>query len=433
MKAHEDVIALFSSIESDESWSFSECTRADTSKWTHGYHSYPAKFIPQIPERLFSKYLASAKAHVNDPFYGCGTTIVSAISQGHKASGTDINKFAHLLTKVKCTPIEPTLLEPRVSEFLRRIKSLKQTDNASKPIIPENHLERIDFWFDKTNKTQLSQILAIIHEEENTQMRDFLLVGFSQILKLCSIWMQRSTKPTRDFNKRPAEPYHALRKQLKLMLRGNHEFYHILPQSIRESLDSNLQITSGDARNQPIPDVSVDLIVTSSPYVTSYEYADLHQLSTIWLDLANNLKEYRKEFIGTSHKAESSQMPRGIIARSVVSEMSIKNQRMANEIASYFSDMEDVFNECYRILKPNGRCCFVIGNTRLKGVQIMNAEAFAEGVQISGFQLDEVIKRVIPSKILPQTRDEKTGRFTSRSKATSRAYPSEYIVIGLKE
>jgi hypothetical protein len=190
---------------------------------------------------------------VNDPFYGCGTTIVSAISQGHKASGTDINKFAHLLTSVKCTPLEPTFLEQRVSEFLRRIKRSKQTDKSTKTIIPENHMERIDYWFDETNKEKLGKILGIIREEENPQVRDFLLVGFSQILKICSIWMQRSTKPTRDFNKRPAEPHQTLRKQLKQMLRGNQEFYRIVPQAIRESLDSNLQITSGDARNQPVP------------------------------------------------------------------------------------------------------------------------------------------------------------------------------------
>ncbi|MHA1905375.1 MAG: DNA methyltransferase [Candidatus Thorarchaeota archaeon] len=433
MKGHEEVIALFSSIESDESWSFSECTRADTSKWTHGYHSYPAKFIPQISERLFAKFLSSQNAHVNDPFYGCGTTIVSAISQGHKASGTDINKFAHLLTKVKCTPIEPTFLDQRVTEFLSRIKRLTQTKNAPKVIIPENHQERIDYWFDETNKEQLGQILGIIHGEEDPRVRDFLLVGFSQILKLCSIWMQRSTKPTRDFNKRPAEPYHALKKHLKLMLRGNQEFYQVVPQSIRGSLDSNLQIISGDARNQPVQDESVDIIVTSSPYVTSYEYADLHQLSTIWLNLVSDLKEYRKEFIGTSRKASGNHKPRGIIANTTVNEMNPKSERMANEIASYFSDMEEVFTECYRILKPGAKCCFVIGNTRLKGVQIRNAEAFAEGIHLTGFRLDQVIKREIPSKILPQTRDEKTGRFTSSVKATSRAYPSEYIVIGLKE
>jgi hypothetical protein len=37
--------------------------------------------------------------------------------------------------------------------------------------------------------------------------------------------------------------------------------------------------------------------ITSSPYVTSYEYADLHQLTTIWLQPEVNLKEYKSEFI----------------------------------------------------------------------------------------------------------------------------------------
>ena len=41
--------------------------------------------------------------------------------------------------------------------------------------------------------------------------------------------------------------------------------------------------------------------------------------------------------------------------------------------------------------------------------------------------------REIPSKILPQHRDEQTGRFASRQHANIEAYPIEYIVIGRKE
>ena len=40
--------------------------------------------------------------------------------------------------------------------------------------------------------------------------------------------------------------------------------------------------------------------------------------------------------------------------------------------------MQDVFIDSYRILKKGGRCCFVIGNTRLRKVDILNAEVFAE-------------------------------------------------------
>ncbi|MBT9131999.1 MAG: hypothetical protein DDT33_00507 [Firmicutes bacterium] len=141
-------------------------------------------------------------------------------------------------------------------------------------------------------------------------------------------------------------------------------------------------------------------------YVTSYEYADLHQLSTIWLDLADDLTEYKKEFIGTSYKEYENKKLRSKLALDIVNAVRERNQKMAKEIEAFFIDMEEVFDESFRILKPGSRCCYVIGDTRLKGVDVLNAEVFAESLQYSGFILDRIIKREIPSKILPQKRDE---------------------------
>jgi len=177
----------------------------------------------------------------------------------------------------------------------------------------------------------------------------------------------------------------------------------------------------------------VDLIVSSSPYVTSYEYADLHQLSTIWLDFAGDLTAYKKEFIGSAYKNSNNKELKSIIAQEIVDKMQQKSKKMAKEIETFFIDMQEVFDESYRILKKGGRCCYVIGDTKLKGVEILNAEVFAESLQYSGVKLDRIIKREIPLKILPQKRDEKTGRFASNDNANSEAYPVEYIVIGLKE
>jgi len=252
-------------------------------------------------------------------------------------------------------------------------------------------------------------------------------------LKNCSIWLQGSTKPTKDLEKKPPEPYEALRKHLKKMQKGNKAFYDIVPPKVRDNLDDYLSISPTDAKRQPVPADNVDLIVSSSPYVTSYEYADLHQLSTIWLDLAKDLSEYKKEFIGTAYKKYENKKLRSRLGLDIVNKMRGINQKMAKEIEAFFIDMEEVFDESFRILKRGGRCCYVIGDTRLKGVDILNAEVFAESLQYSGFKLDRIIKREIPSKILPQKRDEKTGRFASNNNANSEAYPIEYIVIGLKE
>jgi hypothetical protein len=369
---------------------------------------------------------------------GCGTTIVTAISRGFKASGTDINKIAHLITKVKSTPIEPEYLNKKIEQLMSRLKVLNGTqitlfNDKIEPLIPQKHIDRINYWFTEENKNELGKILRVIYDENDEVIRNFFLVAFSHILKNCSIWLQGSTKPTRDLEKKSVKPYDALRRHLMKMRSGNDAFYEVVPDRIRKNINQYLNIEIGDARKQPVSDETVDLVVTSSPYVTSYEYADLHQLSTIWLDLADDLTEYKKEFIGTAYKKYENKRLRSSIAMDIVNKMSKKSKKMAKEIEAFFIDMEEVFDESFRILKHGGRCCYVIGDTKLKGIDILNAEVFAESLQYSGFKFDRLLKREIPSKILPQKRDEKTGRFANNHEANFEAYPIEYIVIGLKE
>ena len=434
----EDIIYLFREKEIDQEWSFVEYKPSDTGKWTHDYHRYPAKFIPQLVERLMDEYIHSKDAHINDPFMGCGTTIVSAISRGFTASGTDINKVAYLITMVKSTPIEPEYLRKKINHLLSKLKEsigkqITLFNDKNEPLIPQNHIDRINYWFSEENRDELGKILRVIYEEDDESVRNFFLVAFSHILKNCSLWLQGSTKPTRDLKKKLSKPYDALRKHLSKMQRGNEDFYKVVPEKVKKNISHYLNIKIGDAKNQPVSDETVDLIVTSSPYVTSYEYADLHQLSTIWLDLADDLKEYKKKFIGTSYKNYRDKNLRSTIALEIVDKMIKTDKKMSKEVEAFFIDMQEVFDESFRILKPGGRCCYVIGNTKLKGIEILNAEVFAESLRYSGFKIDRIIKREIPSKILPQKRDEKTGRFASKESANTEAYPIEYIVVGLKE
>ena len=433
-----EIFERFEQTSVDKDWSFADYKPSDTGKWTHGYHRYPAKFIPQLAERLMDEYLTNGTGSVNDPFMGCGTTIVSAIARGYHASGTDINKIAHLMTKAKVTPISPDYLKKRVDGFLSKIPPLEDeqdlfVESQVQADIPEKHLERINYWFAEEMRDALGKILALVRKEDDSIIRSFLLVAFSHVLKTCSIWSQSSTKPIRDSKKRLTSPCEAIKRHLYKMLRGNAEFYNVVPSRVTDNLGNYLKIKAGPAKAQPVPDDSVDLIVSSSPYVTSYEYADLHQLSTLWLDLADDLREYKKEFIGTSYKQYEGRSLASQIAFNIVDEMSHKSRKKAKEIEAFFIDMQEVFEESFRILKPGGRCCYVIGNTKLKGVDILNAQVFAESLQCLGFKLDKLIKREIPLKILPQKRDEKTGRFASKDQADSEAYPTEYIVIGLKE
>ena len=85
-----EIIDIFKAKEIDKEWSFIEYKPSDTSKLTHCYHRYPAKFIPQLVEKLMDEYLSDIyEPHVNDLFMGSGTTLACAIARGCKVNRTD--------------------------------------------------------------------------------------------------------------------------------------------------------------------------------------------------------------------------------------------------------------------------------------------------------------------------------------------------------
>jgi len=287
------VATLFQQVKIDPSWSFSDKTRKDTTYISHGYHRYPAKFIPQIVSRLAEKYTRVGDFIV-DPFGGCGTTLVESKVMGRPSIAVDINPVAVLITKAKITPIDLVKIEKEFFILKNRLEKYSEKTRVKAP----KH-ERIDYWFKPEEKIKLAFIFAEISKIKNQDVQDFFFCGFSNILKNCSIWLQKSNKPTRDFEKKPSEPIKTFLKQIKMMLRGNARLFELL--SEKGYLKVPSKVVCADARTIPAKDDSVSLIVTSPPYVTSYEYADLHQLTALWLEYTKDLSDFRKRFIGTSY------------------------------------------------------------------------------------------------------------------------------------
>jgi len=212
------------------------------------------------------------------------------------------------------------------------------------------------------------------------------------------------------------------------MMRGNAQFYELSKE--KNHLEIPSQVYCTDARTIPVKNSSVSLIVTSPPYVTSYEYADLHQLTALWLEYTKDLSDFRKRFIGTSYHNKKDLVLNSKLAEEIRNELLKKDKKTAEEVSIYFSEMNQVFTEMKRMLKKGGKTCIVIGNTSLKGVEILNAEVFAEQLQNLGLKIADIIKREISSKNLPSVRDEKTGKFARISdKNKVSAYPTEYILI----
>lgn len=264
----------FEEIPVSEEWCFKNVR--STEQWTHGYHRYPAKFLPNLVRKLIEEY-TDKNDIVADFFAGCGTTLVEAKVHGRRSIGVDVNPVAELITKAKINAIDPKKINYRYKAI--KLK-LNEYDNKKYGNVIAH--ERIDYWYSKKQKSKIAFLYETILSTRNQKVRDFFLVALSHILKNTSRWLQSSTKPQIDPNKNPVDPFLTFQRHTNQMIKRNKTFYQKLTKD--NLLNTKCEIKLEDARETSIRANSISAIITSPPYVTSYEYADIHQLTAYWFE-----------------------------------------------------------------------------------------------------------------------------------------------------
>lgn len=76
------------------------------------------------------------------------------------------------------------------------------------------------------------------------------------------------------------------------MFKKNNLFYEELNKN--NNINVECEIKLADARNTKIRANSIGAIITSPPYVTSYEYADIHQLTAYWYEYISDLGAFKR-------------------------------------------------------------------------------------------------------------------------------------------
>ena len=434
MLAPKVIVRQFGKLQSNTVWSFTDAKRTETTAYSHSYHRYPAKFIPQLVRKVVTEYTKEG-ALICDPFGGCGTTLVESKMLGRRSIGFDINPVAKLITDTKTKAINPKKLAEARTQFLVAYERY----GKNKTLTVAHH-KRIYYWFDRGMVRRLDRIYKAIFAIKNKDVRRFFLCAFSHILKNCSCWLMKSIKPTRDQEKVYPNPKEAFLRHLDSMIKKNEVYYAELKKTGHLQTSARMLLKDSTKR-LPLADNSVDLVVTSPPYVTSYEYADLHQLSLMWFGddkkhfkgwarFSESFDLFRKKFIGSSFKTTDRTDFGSKIAEDIVAGVRLKDKSMANSIARYYVDMHSSFQELHRVLKKGSKICAIIGNTELNGVFILNAEVAAEQLSRIGFQRTDFIKRDVSNKLITPWRDSQNGKFTGLENPNKkRAYQYEYVII----
>jgi DNA modification methylase len=367
-------------------WDF---VNAKTNIYTHDYHPWPAKFIPQIPGTLINLFTDEGDT-VLDPFCGCGTTLVEAKRFNRNSIGVDFHPLAYLIAKVKTTLIEPEYLNSRVKEFLANIsadimllRKQKTLDEVLgkfigiKTKIPD--FPNREKWFHPQVLKELGVIKTYIDETNDKDLQDFYKVCFSSILKTVS-------SQTKDWsyiadNMLPQtlierDVLRIFKRSLRKMVKGMAEYYEVC-----KGKDAWCKIYQEDTRNMFfLEDNSVDFVVTSPPYANAVDYTKIHRLTFYWFNWP--IKEFKEQEIGARWK---------------------RGRRTA--VQDYFTEMTDCLKEIFRVMKEGTYFCLVVGDSHKDFKHIPSSRKLSEIAQTEiGLMLREDVARNLSSQTMGQKR-----------------------------
>jgi hypothetical protein len=349
-----------------------ELEDANTRYYTHGYHPYSSKYIPQIPNQLISKFTEKNDL-VLDTFMGSGTTLVESKILGRNAIGIDVNPLACLISKVKTTTIKKSELV-EISKILISLKedildlrgNTTTFNNGEKKAIIDNSISKtlhpnIVKWYHQNVIHELLTIKSRIDTVENKDVKDFLLVSLSSILRGVSnatsgfgnLMINKQAFPkTRIYEKFVI----VVRDMLKSMSEFN-----------KEATNSDIRIINHDSRRiEFIDDETIDFICTHPPYMAAVPYAEYQKLSLWWLGFSQY--ELEKRLIGG-------------------------RRSRADTPDRFFHDINMALMEMNRVLRKKKYCCIIIGNPVYNG-KIWNLNDFIKkDAKDIGFILLTEIKR----------------------------------------
>jgi DNA modification methylase len=368
----------------------------DQSYLTHGLHKFPAKFFPELPRFLIRKY-TRVNDVVLDPMCGSGTAVLEAVLNRRRAIGLDIDPIAMLVTKVKTTPINPSTLRTCFNELTESIT--QHFSDGYKPDLPEFNYR--DNWFRDFVLRELGIISDSIQDIQpsfNDNISDFLRVVFSSIIKDVSNADPHCTRTVirkgniRDIS--PGETLSLFKSTLASSIDSMNDFTKVV--SNIDRLDCKLYPLS--AIETGLKNNSIDLALTSPPYINAVDYPRTHQLEMYWLGLIKDepLSKMKRKYIGTEtvYKEEYSDLHQlGVSSLdTLLSKIYDVDPRRSFIAYKFFKDMTAQLKETYRIIRPGGHYCIVIGNNVMRGIRVKSHDILAE-IALSddvGFELDRM-------------------------------------------
>lgn len=404
----------------------------------HNWFTYPAGFSYKAVESSIRRNEMKQGQIIYDPFMGSGTTNLVAKKLAINTYGVEAHPFVFRIAKTKMNwEINRDEVNHAILDVESHVKRQKQRFNGLdvQIFLGTEFPELVLKCYESSTLLDLLFIRnAVTQGNFSEGIKDLFFVGLTSILR------QVSTAAT-------GWPYIAPNKQKTTSLNKNaiYEFSHQIKKMLNDIqltiLEANLgfrdsshHIYNSDSRytQNLIPSSSIDHVFTSPPYLNNFDYADRTRLELYfwgeaknWSDISENI---RTKLITSATTQIARDDPRynlseglkeacpdvfAFLQRAVRQLSEIRLTRGGRKsydllVSGYFNDMFLIILEVYRVLKPNTKAIFVLGDSAPYGIHIPTDDLIGKiglSVGFSDYRIDVLRERGGKWKDNPQRHD----------------------------
>jgi len=376
----------------------------------HRWVPWIAGFSAAFVEDMLKTYIpgAGSKATVLDPFAGVGTTLVEGLKRGHNVVGFEVNPYAALVCRTKLSSLHVDLnqLSRVIQRFSAFMREKIENPRAKPESVPPPRFRSNAPFFSPEVERQVLFAMDFMGAERDDLLRSLLELALASVMVGVSNYSYEPSLGTRSAaGKDDVHRADVTAVVCHKLWEMEADIGYLQRHMERFNYEPRVQVegVSYLAAARSLPNGSVDILITSPPYLNNYHYVRNTRPQLYWIGLVEEPKDTKSieldsfgQFWQTVRSGPQIDLKPAIPGlREVIDRVRERNSDKgdyggagwAKYAAAYFNDCDRFCAVTKRIMKPGARAIIVLGNSILQGVEVKTDEFFAQIAQRRGFEL----------------------------------------------
>lgn len=382
---------------------FSENKTQPLHRWVPWIAGFSSQFVQDCFETFLKGRRNKPTPCILDPFAGVGTTLVQALLNGFNSVGFEINPYAALACRAKLDSpkLDLRTLEACCGEYQKVAGGDRRQPAIGRPAGFET---RIPF-FSPSVEEQVLTFLDFVERIPHREIADLFRVAFGSVMVSFSNYTYEPSLGSRPGAGKPliekADVRPIILGKLSQMVSDIRWIKERVgsPPSLRGEIHNLDFLESKDV----VPPCSVDLAVTSPPYMNNYHYVRNTRPQLFWLSIVSSPKELRRleeANFGKYWQTVRDGKPLDLdfdhpeLSKTLAGLRQARTEKGAYGGPGWANYVVAYFNDCYRFcrvlkrgLARGGVGVVVIGNSIIQGHEIKTDLVLADIARQNGLAL----------------------------------------------